>query len=473
MEHPYPDPDKLDNWEKTNEEIDKAEQKKLGEFEKNNIKRTDQTWKDAETAFTERRENQVDAYFDILLEPFKIEESLSDGGNEKQIQTIKNFMTLKFEDLKLDQNEFKKKFGLDGMGLDHPFWKNLEKLNAQVTKYETDYLSGKKLSGLVQSLAAPYIDGTTVLDPRTSTWKKFRQYMSKKSGGRIPELPKNAFPELIKSALEYLDPDTGGETGGNQEYKGMSKIYTEKLPEMMKNMVDASVSKIINTARLSLDNLRNKLQELNGKNDISELNRYQKEILDKLEKTEGSQKRPWYELILIFLGMFGSIYTVVKLATCQAAEQRSGCFVYQSDQVSDVNADGIAVDSPEKCKYGCGTDGKKDECVNCCGGCGLLGAFGLTPPTDNFASYCCSANTDPYNKGKPADQQRSSATGWTYKYFCADPLSTIGDGMKAAAGDLGQVLADFFKKLGPYLPYIIGIIIAIILVPMMINIFKK
>lgn len=467
MEHP--NPSSFENWEKDNEQIDKEEQEKLEELNNNDKKRGSEEWKEAAKEFADRNEKQVYAYFDILLEPFKIKETLNES-NKEQIQTIKNFMTLKFEDL--NRESLIKKFPeLEGMEENHPFWKNLNELNAQVAKYEKD--NKTKLSGFVLSLAAPYIDGTTVLDPRTSTWKKFRQYMSKKSGGRIPELPNNAFPELIKSGLEYLDPDTGGKEQSPEKYKGMSKIYTEKLPNMMKNMVDASVSKISNAARLSVDNLRNKLQELNGKNDKSELNKYHKEILDKVEKTEGSQKRPWYEFILIFLGMFGSIYTVVKLATCQATEQRSGCFVYRSNLVSDVNAAGIAVDSPEKCKYGCGTDGDTKKCVNCCGGCGFLGAFGLTPPTTGFKSVCCSSSKDPYNTGKPADQQRSSATGWTYKYFCADPLSMLGDGMKAAAKDLADLLADFFKKLGPYLPYIIGIIIAIILVPMMINMFKN
>lgn len=468
MEHP--DPSSFEKWEKENNQIDQDEQEKLNEFEKQEIKRTDTRWKEAAKEFAERKEKQVDAYFDILLEPFKIK-TLNEG-NEEQIQTIKNFMTLKFEDL--NKKSLIQKFPeLRLMKDNHPFWKNLKELNAQVTKYEKENVpQGTRLSGLVQSLAAPYIDGTTVLDPRTSTWKKFRQYMSKLSGGRIPELPNNAFPELIKSGLEYLDPDTGGKTQYNKN-KGMSKIYTEKLPNMMKNMVDASVSKISNAARLSVDNLRNKLQELNGKNDKSELNKYHKEILDKLEKTEGSQKRPWYELILIFLGMFGSIYTVVKLATCQAAEQQSGCFVYRSNLVSDVNAAGIAVDSPEKCKYGCGTNGDPDKCVNCCGGCGLLGSFGLTPPTKDFENDCCSASNDPYNTGKPADQQRTAKTGWTYKYYCADPIAVVGRGVETAAKDLADLLADFFKKLGPYLPYIIGIIIAIILVPMMINMFKN
>ena len=469
MEHP--DPSSFENWEKENEKIDNDEQKTLTDFKDRGVERGSDEWEAAAKEFADRKEKQVDAYFDILLEPFKIE-TLNEG-NEEQIQTIKNFMTLKFEDL--NKEDLIKKFPkLKLMEDNHPFWKNLKELNAQVTKYEKENLpQGTRLSGLVQSLAAPYIDGTTVLDPRTSTWKKFRQYMSKKSGGRIPELPNNAFPELIKSGLEYLDPDTGGSEQSAGKYKGMSKIYTEKLPNMMKNMVDASVSKISNAARLSVDNLRDKLQGLNEKNDKSELNKYHKEILDKLEKTEGSQKRPWYELILIFLGMFGSIYTVVKLATCQAAEQQSGCFVYQSDKVSDVNAAGIAVDSPEKCKYGCGTDGDTDKCVNCCGGCGLLGSFGLTPPTKDFASYCCSADTDPWNTGKPADQQRTAKTGWTYKYYCADPIAVVGRGVETAAKDFADLLADFFKKLGPYLPYIIGIIIAIILVPMMINMFKN
>ena len=89
MEHP--DPSSFENWEKENNQIDKDEQEKLNEFEKQEIKRNDTRWKEAAKDFADRKEKQVDAYFDILLEPFKIKGTLNDKGNEEQIQTIKNF----------------------------------------------------------------------------------------------------------------------------------------------------------------------------------------------------------------------------------------------------------------------------------------------------------------------------------------------------------------------------------------------
>ena len=117
------------------------------------------------------------------------------------------------------------------------------------------------------------------------------------------------------------------------------------------------------------------------------------------------------------------------------------------------------------CQFTCaGSNSKIKGCVDCCGGCGFGGINIGAADSTTIKNKCCNIDVDVDGKNRK---------DWQYQYDCISTLEGLGYEVQNGAKNLADVLGDFFKKLGPYLPYIIGIIIAIILVPMMIRMFKN
>lgn len=303
--------------------------------------------------------------------------------------------------------------------------------------------------------ASFFPEGSSVIDPKTRTWKEF---VKLKREGSVDN---SSFGELIDAQVKYLDT--------LPEYKGILDMHN-KVKEMNKQMAQATMDTVSNGLRKDINGVADDLQQTLKEGGEEALKKKCREQATTIVEKEGKGASGWdyFYKFLYLLGILGLVWVgygvVALICGCHQQQLNSGCTVIDPTSEKPYGVK-LTTKAANMCQFTCaGSNSKIKGCVDCCGGCGFGGINIGAVDSTTIKNKCCNNDLDVDGKNRK---------DWQYQYDCISSLEGLGYEIKHGAENLADLLGDFFKKLGPYLPYIIGIIIAIILVPMMIRMFKN
>lgn len=427
--------------EKADEEVDKVKEDEAAAQEK--IDGT--TDKDErERIIEELQEKQRQSFFN-MMDTFLSDKIFGGGKISTKIVKLRELYKLNIETVLKPED-------LNTINVNDPSIKKIyDKLTGRLKKAGLE----KNGDDPMYIYASFFPDGSSVIDPKTRTWGEFVKRW------REGSVDNSSFGELIDAQVKYLDT--------LPEYKGISDMHN-RVKEMNKQMAQATIDTVSNGLRKNINGVADDLQQTLKEGGEEALKQKCREQATTIIEKEGKGASGWdyfykflYLLGLLGLGWVG--YGVVGLICgCHQQQLNSGCTVVDPTSEKQYNVK-LTTKAADMCQFTCaGSNNKIKDCVDCCGGCGFGGINIGAADSETIKNKCCNNDLDVDGKNRK---------DWQYQYDCISTVEGLGYEVKNGAKNLADVLGDFFKKLGPYLPYIIGIIIAIILVPMMIRMFKN
>ena len=309
-----------------------------------------------------------------------IEESVRSTGKISEASQIKlkEIYTQTYDDL-VNQDE------------DTPKVKDLKnKLQRKIQEYFGGKDNIPKNTPLSQ-FSSIFADGASVLDPNTSTLKKWSDYVKEKVGIETVKTT-SPFGELVEEQIRQANtPEM------ENAHKKMKQQYSTVGEQIQRNIEGASGK----TIKELVEEEKNMTPE--------EVEQRNKEIADKVSEKKGKsvgetiKQYLKYLMIAVALGSIGAF--VVNACMCHQAQINSNCVARDPGDPSKKEI----INSPNDCEYDC--QPKNDSCVSCCGSCTL---FNLVGKDDGItiAEKCCNNSID-------TQTDSDTRKKWNYNYRSA------------------------------------------------------
>jgi hypothetical protein len=286
-----------------------------------------------------------------------------------------------------------------------------------------------------------FADGASVLDPNTSTLKKWSDYVKEKVGIETVKTT-SPFGELVEEQIRQANtPEM------ENAHKKMKQQYAEIGKEIQRNIEGASGKTVTELA----EEEKNMTQE--------EIEKRNNDIKDKVAEKKGSKVA---ETIFQFLKIIGILAVIgtgyfVGAAMCHRAQQNSGCVARDPTDPSKK----VGIESPDNCDYSCPTP--KGSCISCCGNCEFF--FNINQDEQTVVEENCCNHSIDKQKGF---QERE---GWKYDYNCVTGFDQLLNDISTLAQEAAKFMKNFFNTIWKYV-VIIGVAIAAIVIIMMISKFS-
>ena len=394
----------------------------------------------------------------IKIEIIKEEGSISDDEkqqlDEKQTETFEQFMENSVRSTgkisEVSQERLKKIYSqtYDDLVNQDGDTQKVKDLKNKLKGKIQDYLGGSeniteniKKTPLSQ-FASVFADGASVLDPNTSTIKKWSDYVKEKVGIETVKTT-SPFGELVEEQIRQANtPEM------ENAHKKMKQQYAEIGKEIQRNIEGASGKTVTELA----EEEKNMTQE--------EIEKRNNDIKDKVAEKKGSKVAETIFQFLKIIGILAVIGTVgyfVGAAMCHRAQQNSGCVARDPTDPSKK----VGIESPDNCDYSCPTP--KGSCISCCGNCEFF--FNINQDEQTVVEEnCCNHSID---KQKGSEERK----GWKYDYNCVTGFDQLLKDISTLAKEAAKFMKNFFNTIWKYV-VIIGVAIAAIVIINMISKFS-
>lgn len=408
----------------------------------------------AENAERENANTRAEA--NEMKEQGTISEEEKQKLEEKQTETFEQFMENSVRSTgkisEVSQEKLKKIYSQtydDLMNQDGDTQKVKDLKNKLQGKIQ-DYLGGRKniteniKKTPLSQFSSIFADGASVLDPNTSTLKKWSDYVKEKVGIETVKTT-SPFGELVEEQIRQAKiPEM------ENAHKKMKQQYAEIGKEIQRNIEGASGKTITELA----EEEKNMTQE--------EIEKRNNDIKDKVAEKKGSKVAETIFQFLKIIGILAVIGTVgyfVGAAMCHRAQQNSGCVARDPTDPSKK----VGIESPDNCDYSCPPPPKKGSCISCCGNCEFF--FNINQDKEGeIEANCCNRSIDK-QKGF---QERE---GWNYDYNCVTGFDQLLNDISTLAQEAAKFMKNFFNTIWKYV-VIIGVAIAAIVIINMISKFS-
>jgi vacuolar-type H+-ATPase subunit E/Vma4 len=314
----------------------------------------------------------------------------------------------------------------------------VSKLQGKMLKYFGDGKNIPKNTPLSQ-FSSIFADGASVLDPNTSTLKKWSDYVKDKVGIETVKTT-SPFGELVEEQIRQANtPEM------ENAHKKMKQQYSTVGEQIQRNIEGASGKTIKELVEEEKNMTTEEVEQRN--NEIAD------KVSEKKGKSVGETIKQYlkYLMIAVALGSIGAF--VVNACMCHQAQINSNCVARDPGDPSKKEI----INSPNDCEYDC--QPKNDSsCVSCCGSCTLFNLVGKDDGT-KIARKCCNNSID---------KQTDSGTrkGWNYNYECKNGFQQLVDTIVKMLKDAYNAGKDFFNTIWKYVVIIGGAIAAIVIINM-------
>jgi len=327
----------------------------------------------------------------------------------------------------------------------------LKELVSKLQKKMVTYFNGveniPKNTPLSQ-FSSIFADGASVLDPNTSTLKKWSDYVKDKFGIETVKTT-SPFGELVEEQIRQAKiPEM------ENAHKKMKQQYKTVGEQIQRNIEGASGKTIDELVEEEKNMTPEEVEQRN--NDIAD------KVSEKKGKSVGETIKQYLKYLLIAAVLGGVGVFFVNLCMCQQAQLNSNCVA--RDPVDPSKKE--IINSPNDCEYDCSKEEKEKEngCVSCCGSCTLFNLVGKDDST-KIQTKCCDHSLD---KQTGSDERKD----WEYNYECKNGFQQLVDTIKTMLNDLYNSSKDFFNTIWKYV-VIIGVAIAAIVIINMISKFSE
>lgn len=415
-------------------EINPEEAQKLSESLDEVKKKIDRLQKKIDSMSPEEIDSQKEELQEEQTQTFEqfIEESVrSTGKISKDSQdTLKNIYSQTYEDL----------INQDG---DTPKVKDLKN---KLQRKMQDYFGGRdniteniKKTPLSQ-FSSIFADGASVLDPNTSTLKKWSDYVKEKVGIETVKTT-SPFGELVEEQIRQAKiPEM------ENAHKKMKQQYNTVGEQIQRNIEGASGKTIKELVEEEKNMTPEEVEQRN--NDIAD------KVSEKKGKSVGETIKQYLKYLIIAAALGGIGAFVANACMCQQAQLNSNCVARDPGDPSKKEI----INSPNDCEYDCPPPPKKGSCVSCCGSCTLFNLVGKDDGT-TIEQKCCNNSID---KQTGSDERKD----WNYNYECKNGFQQLVDTIKKMLNDVYNSGKDFFNTIWKYVVIIGGAIAAIVIINM-------
>ena len=289
-----------------------------------------------------------------------------------------------------------------------------------------------------------FADGASVLDPNTSTLKKWSDYVKDKVGIETMKTT-SPFGELVEEQIRQAKiPEM------ENAHKKMKQQYKTVGEQIQRNIEGASGKTIDELVEEEKNMTPEEVEKRN--NDIAD------KVSEKKGKSVGETIKQFLKYLMI-AAVLGSGIFFVSLCMCQQAQLNSNCVARSPVDPSKKEI----INSSNNCEYDCSKEEKDNGCVSCCGSCTLFNLVGKDDLT-KIQTKCCNHSLD---KQAGSDERKD----WVYNYECKNGFQQLVNTIKTMLNDLYNSSKDFFNTIWKYV-VIIGVAIAAIVIINMIGKFS-
>jgi len=290
-----------------------------------------------------------------------------------------------------------------------------------------------------------FADGASVLDPNTSTLKKWSDYVKDKVGIETVKTT-SPFGELVEEQIRQANiPEM------ENAHKKMKQQYKTVGEQIQRNIEGASGKTIDELVEEEKNMTPEEVEQRN--NDIAD------KVSEKKGKSVGEIIKQYLKYLLIAAALGGIGAFVVNACMCQQAQINSNCVARDPGDPSKKEI----INSPNDCEYNCSSPPKKGSCVSCCGSCTFFNLVGKDDGT-TIEQKCCNNSID---KQTGSDERKD----WNYNYECKNGFQQLVDTIEKMLKDAYNSGKDFFNTIWKYV-VIIGVAIAAIVIINMISKFS-
>lgn len=290
-----------------------------------------------------------------------------------------------------------------------------------------------------------FADGASVLDPNTSTLKKWSDYVKEKVGIETVKTT-SPFGELVEEQIRQAKiPEM------ENAHKKMKQQYKTVGEQIQRNIEGASGKTIKELVEEEKNMTPEEVEKRN--NDIAD------KVSEKKGKSVGETIRQYLKYLIIAAALGGVGLFFANLCMCQQAQVNSRCVARDPGDPSKKEI----IKSPNDCEYNCSKEEKENGCVSCCGSCTLFNLVGKDDLT-KIQTNCCDHSLD---KQTGSDERKD----WEYNYECKNGFQQLVDTIIKMIKDFVNNGKNFFNTIWKYV-VIIGVAIAAIVIINMISKFS-
>tara|TARA_Y100000591_G_C21848634_1_gene710205 strand:+ start:54 stop:1463 length:1410 start_codon:yes stop_codon:yes gene_type:complete len=433
----------LENYEEGGERMSPEEAEKLNKSLDEVKTKIDELQRKINGMSSEEIESQKEELQEDQTQTFEqfIEESIRSTGKISEVsqEKLKKIYSQTYDDLRK---------------IDHAGNPKLKELVKKLQGKMVTYFGGdaNKIPETIRKtplsqFSSIFADGASVLDPNTSTLKKWTDYVKEKVGIETVKTT-SPFGELVEEQIRQAKiPEM------ENAHKKMKQQYKTVGEQIQRNIEGASGKTIKELVEEEKNMTPEEVEQRN--NDIVD------KVSEKKGKSVGETIGQYLKFLLIAVALGGVGLFFANLCMCQQAQVNSRCVARNPKDPSKKEI----INSPNDCEYSCSKEEKDNGCVSCCGSCTLFNLVGKDDST-KIQKNCCNHSLD---KETGSDERKD----WVYNYECKNGLQQLVDTIKKMIEDLVKTGKNFFNTIWKYVVIIGVAIAAIVIINMIIKFDEK